>query len=218
VTLEVVERGATGTTERILVLLPGFCDEPSTWTEHLELIDPDRRWHVAVPRPPVQTRGGPAWYRVSADGPNPTEITDSIAAIAELIASLLEQHALTAEDLVVVGFSQGGATALATLLDPSTDVRPAAAAVLAGYLPHREAGLDISRLAGRPVLFVHGTDDEMMELIRGRSAAKALERAGAVVTWTEVESRHRLGAPLLNPLRAWLDAVSRGTLPSGPPT
>ncbi|HEY6533294.1 MAG TPA: hypothetical protein VIY72_13375 [Acidimicrobiales bacterium] len=216
--LEVVERPADGPTERILLLLPGFCDEPSTWTDRLDHVDPDRRWHVAVPRPPVQTRGGPGWYRVSADGPNQTELSESIVALAELVSSLLEQHSLTEDDLVVVGFSQGGATSLATLLDPAVGIRPRALGVLAGYLPHREDDLDPSLAAGMPVLFVHGSDDEMMDIVRGRSAARALDRAGAVVTWTEVESRHRLGPPLVDPLRIWLDAVAAGAVPSDPPT
>ena len=111
--------------------------------------------------------------------------------------------------MVVVGFSQGGATMLATLLDPAIGIRPRAVGVLAGYLPHRESDLDPSLAAGLPVLFVHGTDAEMMEVVRGRSAARVLDRGGAAVTWTEVESRHRLGPPLIDPLRAWLDQLIR---------
>jgi predicted esterase len=218
VALEVVERPAAGTAERLLVLLPGFCDEPDTWTVHLDLIDPERRWHVAVPRPPVQTRGGPAWYRVSDGTPDPDALQASIAAVVELVAGLTAEHSLADDDVVVAGFSQGGATTLATVLDPSVAFRPAAVAVMAGYLPHRDGDLDPSLLAGRPVLLTHGTDDEMMDVVRGRSAARTLHRAGASVTWTEVESRHRLGAPLLDPMRAWLEAVAGGEIPSDPPT
>jgi predicted esterase len=217
VSLEVVERPAAGATERILVLLPGFCDEPSTWTDHLGLIDPDHRWHVAVPRPRVQTRGGPGWYRVTADGPNQTELTDSVAAIADLLASLLAEHSLTAAELVVVGFSQGGATTLATFLDPTVALSPAALGVLSGYLPVRDEELEVSRASGLPILFAHGTDDDMIDVLRGRSAANALARAGAVVTWTEVGGGHRLGPDLLDPLRGWLDAVADGSVASNPP-
>ena len=214
--LEVVERPAAGDTERLLVLLPGFCDEPATWTDQLDLVDPDRRWHVVVPRPPVQTRGGPGWYRVTTDGPDQGALRDSVAALAELLDALLAEHSLTGDDLVVGGFSQGGATTLATLLDPSVQVRPLAIAVLAGYLPDRDSDLDPSRLAGKPVLFVHGTEDEMMDIIRGRSASRVLGRAGAVVTWTEVDGGHQLGPPLLDPLRGWLDQMADGT--TGPTT
>jgi predicted esterase len=217
VSLEVVERPAAGATERILVLLPGFCDEPSTWTDRLDLLDPEQRWHIAVPRPRVQTRGGPGWYRVTGDGPNQAELTDSVAAIEELITALLVQHSLTADDVVVVGFSQGGATTLATFLDPNVAVRPAALGVLSGYLPVRDDELEVSRASGLPILFAHGTDDDMIDVVRGRSAAKALARAGAVVTWTEVGGGHRLGPDLLDPLRGWLDAVADGQIPSDPP-
>jgi predicted esterase len=215
--LEVVERAATGATERILVLLPGFCDEPSTWTDHLDLIDPEGHWHVAVPRPPVATRGGPAWYRVSDGAPDPEALRSSIAAVVDLVTSLTVQHSVPVDAVAIAGFSQGGATVLATTLDPTVTVRPGAVAVLAGDLPHRDDALDTTLLAGRPVLFAHGTDDEMMDVVRGRSAARTLHRGGASVTWTEVESPHRLGPALLDPMRTWLEAVASGAVPSDPP-
>jgi predicted esterase len=161
----------------------------------------------------VQTRGGPAWYRVSENGPDQVALSESVGAIAALIEQAAAAHSLTADDVVLAGFSQGGATALATLLDPVLDVRLRAMAVIAGYLPDRD-GLDLTRAAGLSMLFTHGTDDEMMDIVRGRSAAKALERSGATVTWVEVESLHRLGAPLLDPFRGWLDTVTIGDAPS----
>ena len=54
----------------------------------------------------------------------------------------------------------------------------------------------------------HGADDRTIEVIQGRSAARALERAGATVTWAEVTGGHTLAAPLLGPLRAWLATLA----------
>ncbi len=105
---------------------------------------------------------------------------------------------------MVAGFSQGGALALATLLDPTIAHRPAAIAVLAGYLPHRDVDQQPDLAAGRRVLVGHGADDEVIEPLLGRSAAKALDRAGAEVTWAEVDGGHRLDAPLVAALRDWL--------------
>lgn len=215
--LQVVERPGDGPTERILILLPGFCDEPSVWVDQLDLIDPQGRWHVVVVRPRVQTSAGPAWYRVGADGLDQTAIGESVAAVAEFAATALAENSLTSDHLVVAGFSQGGATALATAVDPTAAVRPSAVAVVAGYLPDRDADLDTSLMARRPALFIHGRDDETIDLIRGRSAARALDRAGASVTWNEVAGGHQLGPDLLDPMRTWLDALRIGAIPSGPP-
>jgi predicted esterase len=97
--------------------------------------------------------------------------------------------------------------ALAAATDPTTPVRPGAVAALAAYLPHREADQDPSLLSGRPVLVAHGADDEIVDALLGRSAAKALERAGAQVSWVEVDGGHTLHPHLVDALRAWLDEL-----------
>jgi predicted esterase len=67
------------------------------------------------------------------------------------------------------------------------------------------------------VLFVHGEDDELVEPIRGRSASKAVHRAGGLVSWHEVSGGHRFDEPLTSVLATWLDALARGDRPENPP-
>lgn len=215
--LDLVERPAAGATRHILLLLPGFGDEPAVFTDHLDSIDPDRRWHVAVARPPLDTAEGPAWFTVGDDGPDPDELAGSVAALARVGAELLDRFGLRADELVLGGFSQGGAVALAAALDPGFSPRPGAVAALAGYLPHRESRQDPSLAAGRPVLMAHGVDDDVVDALLGRSAAKALHRSGAVVTWAEVASGHAVPGPIGDALRDWLAALAEGTVPSDPP-
>ena len=216
--LDLTERDAAGDTERVLVLLPGFGDEPATFADHLDVVDPDRRWHVAIARPPVATPEGPAWFTVDADGPDSEQLAASVLALAATLADLLDRFGLEPDALVLGGFSQGGAMALATALDPTVTARPGAVASLAAYLPHREADQDPTQLAGRPVLVAHGADDEVVDALLGRSAAKALHRAGAVVTWSEVDTGHAVAGPLADVLSRWLSAVADGAVPSAPPT
>ena len=215
-TLALVERGAAGPAERLLVLLPGFGDEPDLFADHLDAIDPLRRWHVAVARPPVVTDEGPAWFTVGDDGPEPAQLAAGIEALGSTLTDLTTRLAVGADALVLGGYSQGGAMALAALLDPTLSVRPTGVAALAAYLPHREAAQDRALAEGHPLLIAHGADDDVVDPLLGRSAAKALHRAGAVVTWAEVDGDHRLGAPLLDELRGWLDAVADGDTPSAP--
>jgi phospholipase/carboxylesterase len=217
VTLTLVERPASGTTERVLVLLPGFGDEPAMFADHLEVLDPDGRWHVAIPQPSVTTAEGPAWFTVDDDGPDAAQLTASVLALAATFADLLDRFALEPEALALGGFSQGGAMALATALDPTVAARPGAVASLAAYLPHRDADQDPTLLAGRPVLVAHGADDEVVDAMLGRSAAKALHRAGAFVTWSEVGAGHTVVGPLADTLGRWLAALADGAVPSAPP-
>jgi phospholipase/carboxylesterase len=203
--LTVVERPATGPTERLLVLVPGYGDEPARVVRHLDVVDPDGRWHVAVVRPRLETPDGPAWFTVGEHGPDAEQLATGVADLTSTAAALLDRHGLTSSSLTVAGFSQGGALALAATLDPGAVVRPASVAALAAYLPHRERDQEPALAEGRHVLIAHWADDEVVDALLGRSAAKALERAGALVTWNEVDGGHHLAPHLVDVLRAWLD-------------
>jgi len=204
--------------DRVLVLLPGYGDRPEPFLERAALFDPSEQWLVAVVEPQHQSDRGPFWYDVDDNGPDPVALAEAISGIDDLCISLLDQTGCTADNLVVAGFSQGGAIALAHLVDPTTIVQPSAVATLSGYLPSRDASLlDLSRARNRPVLFVHGEDDELVEPIRGRSASKAVHRAGGLVSWHEVSGGHRFDEPLTSVLATWLDALARGDRPENPP-
>lgn len=197
-------------TTRLLVLLPGYGDRAGRFAERIDRFDPQRRWTVVVLEGLLGNDMGPYWYDVDGGGPVTAELDAAVSAVRHELAALAVDHGIEQDDIVLAGFSQGGALALAVLCDPGAGPPPAAVAVLAGYLPSRPDGtIDLERAAGRPVLLTHGADDEMVEAIRGRSAAKALQRAGARVAWFPAEGGHRFDGPLLDGLRDWLDALDR---------
>lgn len=206
-----------GGSPRLLVLLPGYGDRPERFIARVDDLDPSNQWSVVVLEPRLPRETGPYWYDVDADGPLTSELDGSVDAVRRELAALSSLTGIDAASMVLVGFSQGGALAMALLLDPDHDPAPAAVAVLAGYLPHRaDSAVDLTRAEGRPVLLAHGRDDELIEPLRGRSAARALQRAGAAVTWVETEGGHRFDDPLIAPLRAWLAALARDEIPSAP--
>lgn len=207
-----------GTTDgRILVLLPGYADRPERFLRCVDEFDPDGTWTVVVLEPILSKDIGPYWYDVDDDGPIEHELDAAVGAVRDACAEIASIHGIPVSSLVLAGFSQGGALALALTLDPSVVDTPSAVAVLAGYLPARsDAAIDLTRAEGMPLLFVHGVDDEMVESLRGRSAAKALQRAGALVSWAQVDGGHRFADVLLEPLREWLDALARDERPVAP--
>ncbi|MCU0311489.1 MAG: hypothetical protein MUE36_11175 [Acidimicrobiales bacterium] len=178
------------------------------FTAHLERIDPARRWLVAVAEPYLVGPHGPLWYTVDEHGPDPDGVARATAAVDAAVAVVAEAAGIEKGEVVLGGHSQGGAAALATSLDPALGAPPRAVVALAAYLPHRDGGLDGERMAGRPALFAHGLDDAVMDPIRGRGAARALERWGARVEWEDVPGGHRLGPDLLDPLARWLDGLA----------
>jgi len=216
-TLRSIRRGPASP-ERLLVLLPGYGDTPEPFLDRAATFDPNEQWLIVVVEPQTQSERGPYWYDVDENGPDPIALAAALASIDELCASLLAETGLSDDALVVAGFSQGGALALAHLVDPTSTITPSAAAALAAYLPSRDDALiDLSRASQRPVLFAHGEDDELVEPIRGRSAAKAFHRADALTTWSEVRGGHRFDTPLTDQLATWLTALSRGERPHSPP-
>ena len=216
-TLRSIRRGPA-TPERVLVLIPGYGDTPEPFLDRAATFDPNEQWLIVVVEPQTPSDRGPYWYDVDESGPDPVALAAALASIDALCASLLSETELNNDALVVAGFSQGGALALAHLVDPTSTITPSAAAALAAYLPSRaEELIDLSRASQRPVLFAHGEDDELVEPIRGRSAAKAFHRADALVTWSEVSGGHRFDAPLTSELEAWLNALAKGEQPHSPP-
>lgn len=199
---------------RLLVLLPGYADRPEKFLARVDDLDPDGRWSVVVLEPRLDRDMGPYWYDVDEEGPVTRELDAAVAAVRDELALLVDDRSDT---VVVAGFSQGGALALATLLDPEGGPTPDGVAVISGYLPVRaDATIDLDRAVGLPVLFAHGDDDELVEPLRGRAAAKALQRAGAAVSWVATPGGHRFDGELLAPVRNWLDALARGETPVAP--
>ena len=203
-------------TERVLFLLPGYGDSPGYFLGRVDEFDPDGRWLVVVPEPRLRSADGPIWYSVDENGLDQGALSGSLDALADCVGKVLDETGLGSERLVIAGFSQGGALALASLLVPSFHPTPNAVAVLAGYLPDHD-DIDLASAMGRPVLVAHGRDDATVDTIRGRSAAKALDRSGAIVSWSEVDGDHRFGPDLLSPFRLWLDELVRAELPGRPP-
>jgi predicted esterase len=200
---------------RTLVLLPGYADRAESFLARAERFDPGRRWRVVVLEGRLRNERGPYWYEVDDEGPVTAELDAAVEAVRYELDELRADG--SSDELVLAGFSQGGALALATLLDPATVRPPSAVGVLAGYLPtRREGAIDLDRATGLPLLVAHGEDDALIEPLRGRSAARALQRSGASVSWIPTEGGHRFDGPLLDALGGWLAALDRGETPLAP--
>ena len=205
-TLRSIRRGPL-TPERLLVLIPGYGDRPEPFLERAASFDPNEQWLVVVVEPQIPSDHGPYWYNVDENGPDPVALASALRAIDALCASTLIETGLSEDALVIAGFSQGGALALAHLVDPTSTVTPS----------RDEELIDLSRASQRLVLFAHGKNDELIEPIRGRSASKAFHRADAIVSWVEVDGGHRFDTPLIDDLAAWLTTLSLGDEPHAPP-
>lgn len=191
----------------LLILLHGVGSNERSMASLAGWFDP--RFVVLSARSPIVL--GPnsfAWFHVTFTSQGPVIIADEAVAGWRLIARFVDE-AVAAYDadpgrVYLGGFSQGAIMSLATLL--TAPERIAGAAVMSGRLlpevqPHVA---EASRLAGKPVLIVHGTHDEKLGIHFAREAQESLARLPVALTYRELPMRHEVTEESLGIVSAWL--------------
>ena len=179
-----------------------------------ELVRPD--WpgirfvfpHAPV-RPVTINNGVPmrAWYDIrnlSIDQRADEEgVRASMAEVDALIARERDRG-VPASRLLLVGFSQGGALALASGLRRESAV--AGIACLSGYLPLADRTAAELTPAGRatPVFLGHGRQDPVVALGLGTRTRAALEGWNVPVTWRDYPMPHSVCAEEIRDLGDWM--------------
>ncbi len=159
---------------------------------------------------PVTINGGVpmrAWYDISSQSieqrADETGVRDSVAEIDALIARERDRGVPPAR-VVLIGFSQGGAVALAAGLRREAGV--AGIASLSAYLPLAAQTSTEITPAGRatPVFFGHGSQDGVVPQALGLRSRSALEALGVAVQWHSYPMAHSVCAEEIRDLGDWL--------------
>src|SRR3954468_19456758 len=131
------ERPAAGEPEGLLVLHHGRGADENDLLGLGDVLDRERRLHVATPRAPLAIPGWPGhhWYVVPRVGyPDPDTFRAAYDKLAAFHDELWERTGLTAAQTVLGGFSMGSVMSYSLGLAAS---RPAPAGILAfsGFVP-----------------------------------------------------------------------------------
>lgn len=165
-----------------------------------------------APRAPTATPDGPVWFTSDDTGAREGEVSRSLAALDEHLAALAAEHGVNRSSIVVGGYSQGGAMAMAFALAEGGGTEPLAGLFcVSGFLPHFETvPYDLASLAAgaTPCLVVHGDEDPVVPVQQGRSAARTLERNGAAVTYVEASGGHHLASVGDEAVASWLEGLA----------
>jgi phospholipase/carboxylesterase len=176
----------------------------------------DRAWPALrfvfphAPVQPVSINGGMpmrAWYDIFGfDARAPQDEAGIRASIGAVEALMAREHerGVPSEQIVLAGFSQGGAIALAAGL---RHARPLAGIVaLSTYLPI-SATLASERSAANartPIFWGHGSADPVVVLQRGLDSRLLLEELGHTIDWHTYPMPHSVSAEEIADLRRWL--------------
>lgn len=175
---------------------------------------PDLRFvFPQAPIRPVTINGGmpmPAWYDITRieHGPgrnHPDHIIESVDTVRALVAQQVDAG-VPAHQIVLAGFSQGGAVALHALVRHPE--RLAGGVVLSAYelLPETRSTQATAENAATPIFFGHGTLDPTVPLRLGDAARARAEAAGHPVTVHHSEMGHELSLAEVRALARWFEA------------
>jgi phospholipase/carboxylesterase len=181
-------------------------------------LGPDRPMRFIFPNAPVQPvtiNGGMSmrsWYDILGLEAGSREDVAGVRAIAGPIAALLDreqQRGLSADRILLAGFSQGGAMALYTGLRYPSPL--AGILALSCYLPDAaslEAELPAANRAV-PIFMAHGNADPVVAPSLGQKSFQQLLAAGCEVSWKSYPMPHSVIPEELADIRQFLDAQVR---------
>ena len=180
---------------RLMTVLHGHGSNGGVAGSLAARIDPKRRFQHVAPNGPVGL--GPAsfaWF----DGETASGLAQAAVGLADIVTSS-----------VLVGWSQGGAAALATVAvagAPSID----ALVLVSGFLIDAPGvDYDLSVLRGIPVLVQHGRQDEVVPVFFAEDLAQSLIDAGALVDLKLYDDvGHLLASDADDDARSWLTELA----------
>jgi phospholipase/carboxylesterase len=163
-----------------------------------------------APRRPVTINGGmvmPAWYDIlAADftrGQDSTGVRESEQQLQALIRREIDSG-IPAEQILLAGFSQGGAVVLHTGLRYRQPL--AGILALSTYLPLADSLATEAAAANCavPIMMAHGTQDPVVPLSLAMQSREFLQQQGYRVAWHSYPMQHAVCPEEVRDIRDWL--------------
>jgi phospholipase/carboxylesterase len=173
----------------------------------LALPKPVRFVFPHAPLRPVTINNGMrmrAWYDIFQFGGGP-EDEPGIRASQKAVEQMMQRE--KGRQIVLAGFSQGGAIVLQTALRHPE--RIAGVMALSTYLPLAGTLAQEASAANRkiPIFMAHGQYDDIIPLKRAEASRDALQRLGYRVEWHTYPMPHSVCAPEIAHISRWLGTI-----------
>ena len=158
---------------------------------------------MAIEPAPGQRAYG--WFPLSQAGEiEPAALVGARGLIEAFLEDAMETYPIDPDQLVLMGFSQGGVMAYDLAL--GRPERFKALVALSSWLPDAVlAGLgDDPARAALVTLLVHGSKDPMIAIENAHDARSKLSALGIEAAWGEYEMGHEINQSALRDLVSWL--------------
>jgi len=191
----------------LLILLHGVGSNERDLFELAPLLD-ERLLILSARGPLERGPGGYAWFEVTftPGGPtiNPAQAEASRQALIRFIDEAVAAYGADPARVYLMGFSQGAIMSASVALSAPELV--AGAILMSGrILPEiRPALAEPARLAGLPILLVHGTADAVLPIQHGRASRALLESLPVDLDYREYPQGHEVSQRSLADIAAWL--------------
>ena len=148
---------------------------------------------------------GYGWFPlVPGQPPEPRAFLKASAQLRAFVEQARERYRLDRRKTVVLGFSQGGLMGFDLALREPEGF--AGLIALSSWLPELLAANlpQVSAQQGFPVLVLHGTEDQLIEVARARETRQILERFGVDLSYQEFAMGHEISPEALRVVVQWL--------------
>lgn len=164
-----------------------------------------------APQIPVTINGGmrmPAWYDILNMSIDREVDETQLRASANAVHQLIEREigrGIAPENIVLAGFSQGGAVAYEAALTYTKPLRGLLA--LSTYLATKDSITPNQANKSLPILVQHGTQDPVVPEALGAQAYAWLKQQGYAVNYQTFNMQHQVCAEQVQAINAWLQEV-----------
>lgn len=162
-----------------------------------------------APIRPVTMNGGMsmrAWYDVKSPNLRELEDVESIRESDTLIRNYIDAEiasGISADKIILAGFSQGGAITLHTGLRYPEPLGGLLA--LSTYLPlPKQLEAEASNHKDIQIMMAHGVADPVITIEQGRTSCQTLKEAGYSVEWHEYPMQHSVCLEEIDAIAIWI--------------
>jgi phospholipase/carboxylesterase len=204
------ERPAEDKPEGLLVLHHGRGADEQDLLALGDVLDPQRRLHVATPRAPLTLPGWPGyhWYLVPRVGyPDPATFHAAYRELASFHDELWQRTGVGPERTVLGGFSMGAVMSYSLGLGADR-LAPAGILAFSGFVPVVDGWepQPAERQSLRAFI-AHGRRDPIMAIDFARRARELFEGAGLEVEYHESDAGHHIDPAHIPAAVEWLAGV-----------